>query len=390
MDTLLSSFILEHENDDLKKLALQANLYPDIDLSLAIRQIKGRQVAREKIPAWYANQHIEYPLHLSLEQSSSEATAKFKASLFQGKSMLDLTGGMGVDFYFIGQNFDSATYIESQSELVGLAEKNFEVLNFPVQVCHADATAYLESVNFAELIYIDPARRDSGGKKTVRIEDCTPNVIEIERLLNEKAQVVAIKLSPMLDISLALQTLRHVSDIYIISLKNECKELLFIKRKDWILEPIFHCINILSETDVQVFDFMKSNENLQNCAYTASIDKYLYEPNASILKAGAYKSIAREFNLKKLHQNSHLYTSDVLHINFPGRKFLVKSDFSFNKNQLKENLRGVEKANITVRNYPLTAEELRKKLKLKDGGIHYIFASRVLGDRKILLLCEKK
>lgn len=383
----LKAFIITHEADDVHSLALQAKQYPDIDMEMAIRQITGRKIAKEKIPSWYANDNIIYPKHLSMEQCSSEQTALFKASLCGGESMADLTGGLGVDCFFLAHGFNNAVYVEQQSELAEIAVHNFKILGQDIKVVNEDAVSYLSSMPPVNLIYIDPARRDSTGRKTVLIEDCTPNILDIESLLEEKSKQVMIKLSPMLDITLAVKSVKSVSDVYIISVNNECKELLFIKKGN-TGKTLYHCVNI-QNSNTDTYTFYKEDEDTISLNYTTKIAKYLYEPNASILKAGAYKSIAKAYSLDKLHPSSHLYTSDVLYEDFPGRKFVVDNICSLNKKDMKEYLSDIKQANITTRNFPLSVQEIRKKTGLKDGGDIYIFATTLADDRKVLLICHK-
>jgi len=384
----LISFVKEHEDDDIHSLALNAKKYSGIDIQLAIRQISGRRIAKDKIPSWYIIDRILYPKHLSLEQSSSEKTATYKASLVSGISMIDLTGGIGVDFSFLSKQFIHAVYVEQQLELSEIARYNFAVLGLEnIDVVNAKAEEYLRSLPPVDLIYIDPARRNDAGRKTVRIEDCTPDVLDIQDLLEEKSKMVMIKLSPMLDISLALNSLRNISDVHIVSVNNEVKELLFIKQKNGG-KITFYCINIKKDK-TEIYSFGREDEDNTAIHYTSQLGAYLYEPNASILKAGAYKSIARSYSLEKLHPNSHLYTSDGLKENFPGRKFAVRNICSLNKKDIKEYLSPFKQANITVRNFPLTVEEIRKKTNLKDGGNVYIFATTLSGDKKVLIICEK-
>ncbi|NDV78221.1 SAM-dependent methyltransferase [Dysgonomonas sp. 511] len=384
----LTDFVEEHENDDISSLALQAAKFKDIDIETAIRQIAGRKIARHKIPAWYANRHIIYPKHLSLEQSSSEQTALYKASLCKGESMADLTGGMGIDFYFMAHNFDTAIYVEQQEELATTATHNFKVLGLQNAVTiNEDGVDYLQKMQPASLIYIDPARRNNSGKKTVLIEDCTPNILEIEKLLEQKGQTVMIKLSPMLDISLALSSLSNVSDVHIVSVNNEVKELLFVKQAV-ANKTQFHCVNIKKDKTDR-FSFYKEEEQSAQPVYTETTGKYLYEPNASILKAGAYKIIGEKLSLSKLHPSSHLYTSDSLIGDFQGRVFAVENICSLSKKDIKEHLSNLGQANITTRNFPLSVADIRKKTKLKEGGDTYIFATTIANGDKVLIICRK-
>lgn len=384
----LKEFIRQHADEDVRSLALKTKSFPDINMQMAIQQIAGRQTAKNKIPSWYENEDITYPRHLSLEQCSSEYTAKFKATLCKGASMVDLTGGLGVDTAFLSYGFAHITYVEQQSELADIAKHNFSILGLNIKVVCDDSLNYLRSMDVADFIYIDPARRNTSGQKTVLIEDCTPNIIEIEELLRAKAERVMIKLSPMLDISRAIKTLKNVSEVYIISHQNECKELLFIMDRKKKASVVYNCINILA-TGIDSFSFTREDEDAAAVEYTDKALKYLYEPNSAMIKGGAYKSIAHYFKLKKLHPNSHLYTSDSLITSFQGRKFIVESAYTLNKKELKGLVGQLERANITTRNFPLTVEEIRKRTKLKDGGDAYIFATTLSDEKKVLISCKK-
>lgn len=388
LSPLLKNFIKEHENDDIHSLALHAKKYPDIDMQMAVQQIAGRKIIKEKVPSWYENDSIIYPRHISLEQCSSEQTASFKSSLVEGNSMVDLTGGFGIDFSFLSSRFNKAAYIEQQEELCRIAASNFQSLNLKnTIIVNSDAIKYLKKMPPVDLIYIDPARRDTNGRKTVRIEDCTPDILEIEELLEEKAGKTMIKLSPMLDISLAVKSMRNISEVHVVSVNNECKELLFIKNEG-NTSTIFHCINILKDR-IDRFTFSKDQEEQDSICYTSQIGKYLYEPNPSILKAGAYKYFAKANNLEKLHSSSHLYTSDSLLPSFQGREFIVQQVCTLNKKDIKQYLSDMKQANITPRNFPLSTQEIRQKTKIKEGGDIYIFATTLANDQKVLIICKK-
>lgn len=392
IDKDTQQFILEHESDDIRQLALKAKSYPGIDMSIAIKQIAGRQIAKHKIPSWYQCENIIYPKHLSMEQCSSEATALYKAALCKGDILIDLTGGLGVDFSFMAKNYKQAYYIETQHELTQLAQCNFNTLNLnQSKVIQDDAVSFLNSFDgIADTIFIDPARRNDTGKKTVLIEDCTPNLLEIDNLLTTKAQRVIIKLSPMLDITHALNSLSNVTEVHIISVNNECKELLFIKdkvRKDEYIQLI--CINLLTNKKDASFTFTKAEENTSSISHTDEPKRYLYEPNSSILKAGAYRSLGARYGLMKLHPNSHLYTSDTLIDSFPGRKFQIKEVISPNKKEIKAHFKDITQANIATRNYPFSVADIRKQTKLKEGGTDYIFATTLTNEKKVLILCQK-
>lgn len=385
-------FIREHSSDDVRALALQAKKHPDIEMPTAITQIAGRQVAAEKIPSWREIEEIYYPKHLSLEQCSSEITARYKARLLQGDSLTDLTGGFGIDCSFLAAGFKSATYVECQKELCEIAAHNFPILNLNhINVRNEDGVAYLQVMSPVDCIFLDPARRNAYGGKTVAISDCEPNVAELEKLLLNKANRIMIKFSPMLDISLALKELKHTQEVHILSVNNECKELLILLGQTLPAEVAIHCVNLFTKEtqEEQHFIFTREQEQRSECTYTESLENYLYEPNTSLLKAGAFRSIAATHLVRKLHPNSHLYTSDTFIENFPGRIFHIVSQCNFNKKEIKENLTDLRKANITVRNFPATVTELRKRLHLTEGGDTYLFASTLNNGQKIIIRCEK-
>lgn len=391
-------FIREHSSDDVRALALQAKKYPDIDMPTAITQIAGRQVAAEKIPSWREMEEIWYPKHLSLEQCSSETTARYKARLFQGDSLADLTGGFGIDCSFLAAGFKSATYVERQEELCEIAAHNFPILNLNhINVRNEDGVAYLQTMSPVDCIFLDPARRNEHGGKTVAISDCEPDVAGLEELLLSKAKRIMVKLSPMLDLSLALKELKHTQEVHILSVNNECKELLLLLGQEAPTEqappeeiPI-RCANLFTKgaQEEQHFAFTREQEQHSQCTYTDSLGDYLYEPNASLLKAGAFRSVAAAYSVRKLHPNSHLYTSDTFIGNFPGRIFRIVNQCSFNRKEAKESLADLKKANVTVRNFPATVAELRKRLHLTEGGDTYLFASTLNDGRKVIIRCEK-
>lgn len=396
IDSKLKQFIIDHEQDNVHKLALQASRYKDVDIQFAIQQIKGRQISKIKIPLWYANLNVVYSKHLSMEQCSSEHTARFKATLCDGQSIVDLTGGFGVDIAFFSERFSRAYYVEQQKELTEIVETNFKTLGLNIEVRNTSSESYLESLEeIVDLIYIDPARRDDIGRKTVSIEDCTPNIIELQAQLEQKSKKTMIKLSPMLDISLALKSLKNISDVYIISLQNECKELLFIKDN---LETIdntdntvkLHCVNIYNgDKEPDILTYTRELEEQSELNYTSELKQYLYEPNSSILKAGAYKVLAKTYSVLKMHPNSHLYTSDTFIESFPGRIFKIDAISSPDKKSLKKNYGEIKKANIATRNFPMSPQELGKKLNIKDGGDVYLFGTTMADEKKTLIICHK-
>ena len=384
-------FIIDHEHENVSTLALQDSLFIDEDKLFLLTQISGRQIAKNKIPILYNNENIIYPVHLSLEQSSSELTARFKASLFPDKKeiFVDLTGGFGIDFMFLSTNFFNSVYVETDQRLCDIAEYNFHQLGLNnVSIIHSNAESYIRETNKVDLLFLDPSRRNSDGRKVFRIEDCSPNLAEIAEILVEKADKVLIKYSPMLDISLALKTLLNVVHVYVVSVENECKELLFLMSKEKS-ELEYHTVNLKKNGDNETFLF--SPEDEQNCKieFTSQLGNYLYEPNASILKAGGFTIIADRYGVKKLHRNSHLYTSEEMISSFPGRKFKIENVISPNKRHLQTILAETKKANIAVRNFPMSVEEIRKKTRLKEGGDIYLFATTLVDEKKVWIICRK-
>ena len=389
-------FIRSHRKDDVHVLALQAGKYPQVDMQEAVIQIAGWQIAEKKIPSWASTEGIRYPQHLSMEQCSSEITARYKASLVEGDAFADLTGGFGVDCSFIARRFLHAHYVERQETLCGLASHNFALLGLGhIEVHHADGIVYLQQMAPVDCLYLDPARRDSQGGKTVAISDCEPDVSELESLLVEKGKRVMIKLSPMLDIALAMQELKHISQVHIVAVNNECKELIILLEKQRegcseyaSKEVVISCEQIVNNLLTKPFSFTLEEERNAFCEYADRLGKYLYEPGAALLKAGPYRLLASRYGVKKLHPNSHLYTSDTL-VDFPGRSFQIEAVSGFGKKELKAFLQGIGKANLTVRNFPSSVAELRKKLKMKEGGDIYLFATTLKEGEKVLIKCVK-
>ena len=383
-------FILEHIDDDIHQLALQSGKFPLIDISLAIRQINGKQKIKSKIPSFFRNEDILYPAQLSLEQSSSESTAKYKSTLCEGKSLTDLTGGFGVDCYFLSQRFEQVSYVEQNTELCEIAGHNFKVLGCPnIEIHNTTSEKFLTEMLHSDWIYIDPARRSESGKKTVLLSDCEPDVSALSKLLQQKASKVMIKLSPMLDITAALRELSDTSDIHVISVDNECKEILLILNSISNENPKIKTINISKNKTFQIFECNSEKESACKIEYSSSVEKYLYEPNSSVMKSGLFKSVGSSFSLSKLHVNTHLYTSLEHKTDFPGRVFEVVKIWGNTKQELKELALKIPKANISVRNFPLTVEEIRKKIKIKDGGEIYLFACTLADGKKAIIECRK-
>ena len=440
-------FVSQHTHDDVRMLALRGCKNPEVNLPLALQQIQGRQTARRKLPSWAAIDGIVYPPHLNMEQCSSEATARYKAQIVKSKSvnskLIDLTGGFGVDFAFMSEGFDEAVYVERDEQLCAIATHNFQILGLDnvTTVC-ADAETVLSPLTLHSslfslhsslftLIYLDPARRDTHGaaqivnakfvnRKYIALADCIPNVITMMPGLLQKASHVMLKLSPMLDWRKAVADLapHHVSDIHIVAVDNECKELLLILAPptEDSCYPRITCADIrsrdgscaiytpgtynysppLSGKTQRVVDFCPEMEpragtdsgsrcpSVTNAPWT-----FLYEPNAAVMKAGCFRELSEDFGIAQLSVNSHLFCSDRLIDDFPGRRFRLQAICSMNKRELKATLGHLRQANIAVRNFPLTAEQLRQRLKLADGGTDYIFATTLANDSHALLLCSK-
>jgi precorrin-6B methylase 2 len=377
-------YIRQHADEDVRQLALRGHKCPDVDLQYALEQIAGRQKARTKLPSWAAIDGIVYPPHLSMEQCSSEVTARYKASIAgKGALFVDLTAGFGVDMAFISQGFQKAVHVERQPQLCAISSENFRLLGLNhIEVVCGDGVAYLHTMRHADLLFIDPARRDVHGGRTYDISDCTPNVLEILDEMLEKADRVMIKLSPMLDWRKAVADLGKVNEVHIISVDNECKELLLILSKTMKPLRVF-CVN-----NDECFEVV---EGISSQPRPLPQDmRYLYEPNASVMKAGCFDLIEQRFGVVQLERNSHLFVSDKEISGFPGRQFLIEKRTSMNKRELKATLADVDQANITVRNFPMSVAELRKRLKLKEGGDVYIFATTISDEGHQLLVCRKK
>ena len=304
-----------------------------------------------------------------------------------GHSFADLTGGLGIDSYFISQHFKEANYVERQAELCDLARHNFDVLKANINVWNGTAEDYLNRCEPKDCIFIDPARRDIYGRKTISISDCTPDVAALQDLLLQKAEKVMIKLSPMLDISKALEELHHVKEVHVVAVANECKELDFILERDYQGESHFVCVNLLTSQPELRF----THEAEQSCQNRIAdgVMNYLYEPNPAVMKAGCFKLLTECFDVFKLHKNSNLYTSERMVLGFPGRIYEVEDWAPYNKKVKQTLLRDVGQASIAVRNFPLTVVELRKTLKIGDGDAIYLFATTLKGEKKVIIRTKK-
>jgi hypothetical protein len=384
-------FVQEHLRDEVSALALRLGRFPHLNASVVLRQVAGYQALAKKVPSWASNPGLIFSDSLPLEQCSSEATARYKASIMPSsvQRIADLTGGLGVDFAFLAAGKSKALYVERRDDLAALAVENFKALGLSnARVLHGDGPTLLNE-SF-DLLFLDPARRDAKGGKVVALSDCEPDIAALKSDLFKHAPVLLVKLSPMLDISLALKQLPETTEVHVVSSDGECKELLFLLEAENMLpEPRIFCVNLRSNGQNQSFTFIKSEEQSAVCRFVSEPMRYLYEPNASILKAGAFSIMTQAYNLCKLHPNSHLYTSETFIEVFPGRAFTIDAIFQVHPKELKTHLAGITKANITTRNYPESVADLRKKTKLKDGGELYLFATTLNDERKVLIKCQK-
>ena len=385
MNEATLEFIRIHADEDVRQLAFLGKKNPEVDMAYALDQIAGRQKARVKIPSWASIDGIVYPPHISMEQCSSEQTARYKARIAgNGEKIVDLTAGFGVDMAFMSAGFKQAVHVEMQPQLCAISSENYKHLGLNhVQVVCNDGVGYLHQMEHADLIFIDPARRDQHGARTYGIADCTPNVLEIIDEMLQKADRVMIKLSPMLDWQKTVADVGNVSQVHIVSVGNECKELLLEVKKGKDEKVKVFCVN-----DDQVFSY-EIGETHPFAPSPLHSFTFLYEPNASVMKAGCFNLISHRFGITQPDANSHLFLSDKLVEGFPGRGFVIERVSTMNKRELKEALAGIDKANIAVRNFPLSVADLRKRLKLKDGGDVYIFATTDAKKGHLVMVCRK-
>ena len=384
----LREFIKRHEHDDEKELILKQSTIHGVPSSLVAEQIVGRRKAKNKLPSYYGNDEIIYSPRVNLEQCSSEATAEFKAGLVQGKKFADLTGGFGIDTFSLAKKFDHGTYVDPNNHLLNIAKHNHDILgDGNIAYFNTAAENFLEtSGDQFDLIFIDPSRRADSNKKVFKLSACVPNVIDLWWRIFEHTPLLLLKTSPLLDLQQGLKELKFVEKIFVVSVDNECKEVLFLCRKDFEGEPTVEAINIIKSDRIDSFSFLLSQENIAEITNADPLH-YLYEPNASILKAGAFKSIGLENNLFKLHPSTHFYTSDLLLKNFPGRVFEIEA---FIKPDPKIMLHHFPdgRGNVTTRNYPLTPEQLKKKTGLKEGGEKFLIGFSGV-DKKFLVVAQR-
>ena len=425
-----AEFIREYRERDIRQLALQANRFPDVDMPYALDQIQGWQIVRRKLPKWAACDGVIFPPHLSMEQCSSEPTAQYKLNLamewtsrvesselrvenselstqncrrqqFKTQNstiktstrMTDLTGGFGVDFSFTSCAFAAATYVERNEQLCRIVDHNLPLLGLDnVTVVCADAVEYLATLEPQTMLFLDPARRDEHGAKTVMLADCTPDVVQLLPKLLEKSRFTILKLSPMLDWHKAVDDLQGtVREVHIVSVGGECKELLLVLSTVVESELKVYCADLSTASgSSSLFVYTPgSSAPVANSKLKTQNSKFVHEPNASIMKAGCFDELAAAYGVSPVSRNSHLFLSDEPIEDFPGRSFVVERVTTMNKSELRKALVGVEKANIATRNFPLSVAELRKRLKLKDGGDVYIFATTTAEGEHLLLISRK-
>ena len=396
-----AEFIREYRERDIRQLALQANRFPDVDMPYALDQIQGWQIARRKLPKWAACDGVIFPPHLSMEQCSSEPTAQYKLNLAMewtcrvghAGRMTDLTGGFGVDFSFTSCAFAAATYVERNEQLCHIVEHNLPLLGLDnATVVCADAVEYLSTVEPQTMLFLDPARRDEHGAKTVMLADCTPDVVQLLPKLLEKSRFTMLKLSPMLDWHKAVDDLQGaVREVHIVSVEGECKELLLVLSTVVESELKVYCADLSTASDTSsLFVYTPgSSAPVANSTFNIQHSTFLHEPNASIMKAGCFDELAAAYGVSPVSRNSHLFLSDEPVEGFPGRSFVVERVTTMNKGELRKALVGIAKANIATRNFPLSVAELRKRLKIKDGGDVYIFATTTAEGEHLLLISRK-
>lgn len=382
----IQDFISQNIGTPISKLALQKNPFPEADWILILNQIEAKSKAKEKLPTWFATENIIYPGKISVEQTSSEKTAAYKASLVSGKTLIDLTGGFGVDDYYFSKKFEIVAHCEINPDLSAIVKHNFKQLGVENCTFYAeDSTNALNKLNQKwDWIYIDPSRRNDAKGKVFMLKDCLPNVPELLDFYFEKSDSLLIKTAPLLDISAGLSELKFVKNIHIIALENEVKELLFEIHNHYSGDITIKTANLLKDK-TETFDFVLANS--ADFAPYHLPQKYLYEPNSAIMKSGGFDQVGSFFNINKLHKHSHLYTSATL-IDFPGRRFEVEKVISYNKTDMKTELLN-QQANVTTRNFPETVENIRKKWKIKNGGNLYCFFTTDKNENKIVLICRK-
>ena len=381
----VQQFIHENLNSDTSKLLFKGSPFDTISIQELVTQIVSKKKCEKKLPKWYKTENIYYPPKVNIEQTSSEITAIYKSSLVSGDSIIDITGGFGVDCYHFSKKFKKVTHCELNTNLSTIVQNNYQQFKIDnINLISGDGIEFLKNnTSKFDWIYIDPSRRDSINQKVFLLKDCLPNVPENLEFLFSKSDRILIKNSPILDISKTIEELQFVKEIHIVAVHNEVKELLFLLEKNYNEAIQIKTINH-TKNNTQLFDFQYLKNNSSNYSEPK---KYIYEPNSAILKSGGFHEISSQLGLEKLQQHSHLYTSEKL-IEFPGRTFLLENVCNYNKKEIKKFLID-NKANITTRNFPETVAQIRKKTKIKDGGSTYLFFTTVNNNTYIVLICSQ-
>lgn len=380
----VQDYIIKNIDTDINKLILKGSPFATIDVKELATQIQTKKASQKKLPTWFKHKGIIFPNKLNLEQASSELTAQYKCSLIKPKtSLIDLTGGFGVDGYYFSKIAVQVIHYEKDELLSLIAAHNAKILKVDnIKFYSGDSKTYLSKVSTVDTIYVDPSRRDSSGRVFL-LEDCEPNIVADLDLYLKKANYIIIKAAPMLDIDAAVKALKHVAEIHIVSINNECKELIFVINKH--AKDIKLTCALLKGDKTTVYTFAYAAEKLMEVKFSPVL-KYLYEPDAAFLKAGLFKSLTEKFSIKKLHQHSHLYTTEEIIENFPGRTLKVKSITNFND---FPQINKIKTANVITRNFHLKPEEIRKKFKIKDGGENYLYFSTDHKNNRIVMSCER-
>ncbi len=375
-------------NTDISSLLLKYKNFQQVPIKDIVQQIEAKKKCQKKLPTWFSAEGIYYPQKLSIEQTSSETTAQYKANLVNGKTLIDLTGGFGVDSYFFAKQMEKVIHCELDLDLSKVASHNYKILDQNnIETTPENGLEFLQKSNQKfDWIYLDPARRNDQKGKVFLLSDCLPNVPENLDLLFEHSDNVLIKTAPLLDITNGIDELTFVKSIHVIAVNNEVKELLWVLQKEFEGDINIETVNLKSDKE-EKFLFLLKDEQSATASY-AMPKKYVYEPNAAILKSGAFKMVGNTFRLEKLHQHSHLYTSDTFLADFPGRIFQVDEILSHQGKNLKKRLKDI-KTNVTTRNYPESVENLRRKYKMKDGGDTYVFFTTACDHNKVVLVCSR-
>ena len=385
----IQDFVIEksNTNTDISALVLSKNSFPEVAIQEIAVQINGRQKALKKFPLWAITKGCYYPPNLNLEQTSSEITARYKSTLVEGNTLVDVTGGFGIDDYYFSLVMQQIIHCELNADLSTIAAHNFTQINaLNIQCITGDGLEILQESNEKiDWIYIDPSRRDTSKNKVFFLKDCLPDVPENLDFIFKKCTNILLKTAPLLDIKAGLRSLKHVKEIHIVAVQNDVKEILWILENGYSKDPIVKTKNFTTKNE-ESFQFNFSEELLTFADFSLPLT-YLYEPNGAILKSGAFSSVAKNFAIDKLHVNTHLYTSTIYIHEFPGRIFKIIKTIPYNKKSLKQ--LGLTKANITVRNFPESVPILRKKFKIKDGGTTYVFFTTLMNSSKAVLICEK-